>query len=425
MESIILNKNYRFRNIRDIQRSNVLYYFILFMLWPFLAFLIAINNYKEKSSRRVVYFFIIYYGLSFVNNNVHMDSYRYAMALARTAQEPFSDFFKIMRGLYSDTNVDIVEPFISFVVSRFTSSANIYFAVWTALMGFFYLKSINLLNYRYQKRPTINALIVMLFFIFIAPITHITGVRMPTAMWIFFYAAYHVILYRDKRYLLLALSASLVHWSFISVNALLIVYYLIGNRNIIYLPLAITSFVLPDLMSPYFKLLSSKLGGAFQNRYMGYSNEDYVAAVKGMHEHSAWFIKIMDNSVYYFFIIAIIIIQLGSNKKLMKGRAEQNLFSFILLMISFVNYGSVIPSFGGRFQVLLFLFMALYLFLYFYSMGEKKISYINMIGLFPMLIYSAVQFRLGSESINVLMFGPIFGLPLMFPGASLAQFLFN
>lgn len=353
-----------------------------------------------------------------------MDSYRYALALVRTAQLPFSDIFKIIGGLYSDTTIDIVEPLISFIVSRFTSSANVYFVVWTGLMGYFYLKSINLLVARYQKSKSLNGLILLIFFIFITPITDITGVRMPTAMWIFFYAAYHVILYRDKRYLILALSASLVHWSFITVNALLFIYYFAGNRNVIYVPIAILSFILPNMLMPFFSLIASKTGGLFLERYKGYSSEGYIEEMNQLHQSASWFLKIMDNSLFYFLVIAIIIIQLTSGKYLMRKKSEKNQFSFLLLLVAFVNFGRVIPSFGSRYQVLFYLFATLYLFIFYCNKGGWKISFINIIGLFPMFLYSAVVFRIGSETINVLMFGPIFGLPLFMPQESLAQLLF-
>ena len=421
--TILLNRDLIYR-VQRLQQSNAAHYLVLFLFWPFLAFILALNNYTEKSSRRVVYFFLLYYGLTFVNNNTGMDSYRYVLALERTAQLPFSDFFKILGGLYSDTSVDIVQPFITFVISRFTTSGNVYFLVWTALMGYFYLKSINLLVARYQRKPALNGLILMIFFIFITPITAITGVRMPTAMWIFFYAAYHVILYRDKRYLLLALSASLVHWSFITVNALLFIYYFAGNRNIIYIPIAILSFILPNLLMPFFSIMASKAGGVFLERFKGYSSEGYIEKINQFHQTASWFMNIMDNSLFYFLVFAIVIIQLTSGKYFMRRKSEKNLFSFLLLLVAFVNFGHVIPSFGSRFQILFYLFATLYLFIYFCNKGGWKISYINIIGLFPMLLYSAVVFRIGSETINVLMFAPIFGLPLFMPQESLAQLLF-
>ena len=216
-----------------------------------MAFIVALMNYSQKEARKVVYFFLVYYGLSFVNNNEFVDAFRYGLRLKANAELSFTHFFNIVGGLYSDTTVDIIEPLVSFIVSRVTSHTGLYFGIWAALCGFFYLKTINLLYNKFQEGHGWNPLIYMAFFIFILPITAISGVRMPTAIWIFFYGALHVILYRDYKFLFLTLSATLVHWSLVTANAILIIYVLAGNRNIVYFPLALVSIVLPALLGPF------------------------------------------------------------------------------------------------------------------------------------------------------------------------------
>ena len=122
------------------------YYFLLFLIWPFIAFITALTNYNTKEAKKVVYLFLVYYGLTFVVGNVGNDAERYAILLRQNAELPFSDFFNIIGGLYgSDTTVDVVQPLISFIVSRFTNHHSILFAAYAALFGFFYLKSINVL----------------------------------------------------------------------------------------------------------------------------------------------------------------------------------------------------------------------------------------------------------------------------------------
>ena len=120
----------------------------LFIIWPFLAFLTALFNYRQKEARNVVFLFLVYYGLTFANNNEFVDAYRYALHLESNAKLPFSEFFKIVGGLYSDTSIDIVEPLISFIISRFTSYHGLYFAVCAAIFGFFYPGNLTHCSYR-------------------------------------------------------------------------------------------------------------------------------------------------------------------------------------------------------------------------------------------------------------------------------------
>jgi hypothetical protein len=385
--------------------------------------MVALANFSRKEARTVIYIFIVYYGLTFVNNNMAVDAYRYALGLKANALLPFSDFFKVVGGLYSDTSVDIVEPLISFIVSRVTNYHGLYFGVWASIFGFFYLKSIGLLYEQYKVNQGWNTVILMIFFIMTIPVTMISGVRMWTAAWIFFYGAYRVVTERNPRFLIVTLSAAFVHWSFMSANAILIIYYLVGNRNIIYLPLALSSFVIPQLAAPLFRSVALKLGGGLQQRYTNYSSEGYISAVQEGAAQSAWFMRITSDLVFYYLLIAIALIQLRHNSR-MNGKTEKNLFSFLLLFLAFVNFGMPIPSFGERFMVLFFLFATAYLMLYFIKMPGEKLYFIIILGVFPMMLYSLINFRLGTESINAWIISPGLGVPLFAPVLSLYEVLF-
>ena len=398
-------------------------YFLLFIIWPFIAFITALINYNTKEAKRVVYIFLVYYGLTFVVGNVGNDAERYALLLRKNAELPFSDFFNIIGGLYgSDTTVDIVQPLISFIVSRFTSHHSLLFASFAALFGFFYLKSINLLYERYYEQPGLNALIHLGFFAMILPIMSINGFRMWTATWIFFFGAYHVILYRNPVYLILTLSSCLVHYSFLAVNAVLIIYYFAGNRNFVYLPLAILSFILPNLVLPFFQSIFGNLGGALKARANMYANDAVMLAKQESIEQLAWFMKIGEDLLLYYLLFGIIFIQV-LHKNSMNDQSEKNLYSFLLLFLAFVNFGKVIPSFGGRFQVIFFMFATLFIFLYLIKIPGRKINLLTLVGLFPMLLYVAIAFRQGSESINAWILTPGIGFPLLAP-LSLAEVIF-
>lgn len=411
--------------ILPISVSSTKNYLILFLLWPFLAFITALMNYSQKEARKVVYLFLIYYGFSFViSGDVFFDALGYAVKLRNNAELPFSDFFKIVGGIYAtDTSVDIIEPLISFIVSRFTSNHGVYFAIWAAIFGFFYLKSINKLYKNYQDNPGWNSMIFMILFIVILPVTTINSVRMWTAAWIFFYGAYYVILYHDAKYLLLTFASILIHWSFLTANLLLLIYFLAGNRNYIYFPLALISFVLPNLIAPFFKTASMRLGGALEGRFDMYSNQYYMEERQDSIEQSAWFLQLGENLILYYLIFLIIVIQFRL-KNVFKEDSDRNLYSFLLLFLAFVNFGKAIPSFGGRFQILFFLFATLYVFIYYQRLPNKKLTLLPIIGLIPIVLYAAVEFREGADSLSAWIFAPGFGLPLFVPALSIADLLF-
>ncbi len=399
-------------------------YLLLFIIWPFLALIAAITNYDQKVARRVVYLYLIYFGLIIVADNWMLDSYRYAIALKTVAPIPISEFSESLGGLNSENgSLDIYGDLLTFLVSRFTIHFGILFAIFAAVFGYFYLKSVNILYTLYRENPGWNALIHMVFFIIIIPITALNGVRMWTAAWIFFYGAIQVIIYRDKRFLLVALGSIFVHWSFLTANVLLIAYFFLGNRNLIYLPLAIVSFILPQLFLPYYSIISLAMGGSIQNRFEGYSSTGYGQEIQALHEQASWFVFLGNDLVFYYLIFALIIIHFGLRYR-KKDKADDNLFSFSLLFLAFVNFGSPIPSLGTRFQVVFFLFATFYLFRYFVKLPGNRINILSWIGLFPMLLYAAVTFRIGSEIINTWLLSPVLGLPLLVPGLSMAKLLF-
>jgi len=389
-----------------------------------MAFLAALSNYSRREARIVVYIYLVYFGLSFVVDEAGGDALRYATELEKNALLPFSDFFKIVGGIYStDDSVDIYEPFVSFLVSRLTDDHRILFAVFAAVFGFFYLKSIGILYDLYRKNPGPDALIHLLFFCVILPITTINGVRMWTAAWIFFYGAIHVVWYRDVRFLILAFMASLVHFSFLSANVILLIYFIARNRNYIYLPMALVSFVLPQIISPFLQRLSLRLGGALQTRFEGYTNEGFISEKLERLEQKTWFVKIGNDLVFYYLVFAVIIMQILTRNKIRDER-EKSLYSFLLLFISFVNFAAFIPTLGGRFKLVFFLFATTYLFILFLHMKRSRVSVITIVGLFPMLLYAAVAFRTGATNMNAWIFTPGLGVPLLMPAVSVAHLLF-
>lgn len=242
------------------------------------------------------------------------------------------------------------------------------------------------------------------------------------AAWIFFYGAYHVILNRDPRYLLLTFGACLMHWSYILVNIVLVIYFFIGNRNYIYFPIVLLSFIFPSGLVPFFNWASGNSGAALQLRYSGYSSEDYNLAVMEDLQRTKWIVNFSNDIVFYYLVVVLFVIYFA-RRDLMNNKAEKNLFSFILIFLAFVNFGTPFPDFA-RFKIIFLLFATLYIFLYLVKLPGVKINLLTAVGILPMAIYSAIQFRVGSEVINSWIFMPGLGTPWLFPGITLADMLF-
>lgn len=393
--------------------------YLLFFIWPFVAFLLALRQYHLKVSRNIVYLFLVLYGFTFISVNEELDSYRYAAKLKQAAALPFTAFWDIIGGIYADdTSVDIIEPFIRFSVSRVTDHPSLLFAVFALVFGYFYLNSIDLFYARLGKSSNRNALVYLLFFVTIIPIFFINGFRFWTASWLFFYGAYHVVLLKERDFFWVSMSACLVHFSFLSANAVLLIYFFLGNRNVIYYPLVVLSFIVPDLISPYLSQFADILGGGLEGRILGYTNVRYKTAVLNAWDETRWFMQWSGNLVLYYLFFAILFLKL-KYLKIVYADELKNLFSFMLFFLSFVNFARPIPSFGGRFQSVFFLFAVLYIFIVFTKIQKRNWHVVTLIGLLPMALSAAIAFRIGTETLNFILFAPT---PFFFLGSDIALY---
>ena len=393
---------------------------LIFLIWPFFSFVFALLTYRNKTSKLIVFSFLVLYGLTFVLSFSGADAYVYHQRLLANAKRPFSEFWNMVGGIYADdTSVDFVEPFISFLVSRITSKHFLLFGAYAFVFGFFYLRSINLLIEKAVNKLNTNEFLHLFFFIMINPIFNINGFRFWTATWVFFWGAYHVILLKDKRYLIPALFSSFVHFSFIIAFAVLLLYSLAGNRNTIYFTVLILSFILPGLITPYLNNILPGLGQGLQDRYTSYTNENYILNIEEHRSTLKWFVT--NNFSLYYLFFAILFLKYRS-KDSGNDNELNNLFSFLLLFLSFTNFFSGIPTMQ-RFQVVFLIFGALYVFLVLLHLHSKKMYFLTLISLFPILLQAALGFRLGSESINVFLLFPIPGF-ILNQEIALSRFLF-
>lgn len=379
------------------------YPLILFFLWPFRALIAAINHFELPQNKAIVYMFLALFGFTFVLGNEAMDSFRYADKLQQTALLPFNQFYNILFGMYaSETDLDIMMPLVNFIISRFTTDHRVLFGVWALIFGYFYLKSISNLHNIYITYRNINALLFLVLFIILNPITNINGFRMWTAAWIFFLGAYHVVVNEDKKYLFLSCVSILFHFSFISVNLILFLYVIIGNQNRLYYFLIFLSFLIPAVTISYFIPLSGFLGEGIADKLSRYTSDSTLAAfaVRGDSaiDRWAWYLYLPRLTLRYYMIITFFYFQF-KYQQFKKNRAMENLFSFSLLFFAFANFVGPFPSMS-RFFTLFYLFVSTYLLMLFVNMKANKIHPLIIIGLIPLSLNIIVELRALFDVLN-------------------------
>ncbi len=377
---------------------------LLFLIWPFIAFLMALRDLGSTFYRKIILMFFVLYGFTFYINPV-MDGERYANKLQQTFESPTTEVFAIFESLFSEQGaLDIVQPIITFLVSRVTGMHHFLFAAFALFFGYFHLKSVSLLNEQYKGSRNINALIILVFMFLVVPIFEINGFRMWSAAWVYFFGVYNYLLEKEKRFIWLAVAASVVHFSFLLPAAVFLLYVLVGNRPVIFMILAVSSFFISELPMPALRSYAAMLGGGLEEKFTSYSNVNHARNVKNASENFAWFMAAPKWLLYSFLIIMVALFRKKSRFK--SDNVLNNLLSFSFLFLTFCNIASLIPS-GSRFIRVFFLFSCA-TFIYYYAnhYHARRLDKLLLLAVIPMLLVVLINFRIGSETLNTILFLP-------------------
>lgn len=380
---------------------------VIFAVWPFLGFLFACKNFHQLFSRKIILAFFMLYGLTLFLNPA-MDGQRRADQLKEVYNEPFANVFLSLEKLYEET-LDFVEPILMYSVSRISDFHGVLFALYALIFGALMLYYLKIMYGHLIINKNLNALLFFVLLIAVNPINEINGFRMWTAVWVY---AVGVLMYMDeKKYkaLLFAACAIFIHFSLMPMVALLLMYVYLGNRAVLYGVIAIATFFVSELDIEQVRSFATLLGTASENKITAYTNEEYVNEISGLQGQSAWFVSLRSNGIKYFTLASLILIFLKI-KGNFKNRLTESFYSFSLLLLSFANLSSLLPS-GGRFMTVFYIFGFSAVMLYYvYEHSNTKLNNLNWLGLPVVLFFVVFAFRLFSDSASLYLFGTSFSI---------------
>ncbi len=386
--------------VNHISHTNKSYIFLVFSFSPLVALIIAIKQYREMWAKNIVWLFSAFYGYSFVIGNEGSDINRYKVKflahhdLQMSVGEYLASLFKI--GMY-----DFIQPFLSFLVSIFTSNFKIYLLVIGAFFGFFLSRNIwSVLNLSKQK-PKWYGFLFVLVFSFVYAVWDINVMRFTIATHIFFYGAFKLLIKKNKwGYFFMSLSL-LVHFSFAIALAVLLLYQILSKRFVkAYFVFFVISFFISELNFDVIKSQLNFLPESYIEKSEGYLNDDYKKMRDDKNDNKNFRGKYYQSSLKW--AVGILLTSIYFNRKKIKNNSIlENLLAFCLLFVGVFNVFSAIPSMN-RFQFVSYLF-ALALFYTYYNAyideKEKKIIYFCT----PLILfYFIVKFRIGFEFTGLL-----------------------
>lgn len=382
----------------------------LFFLSPFIGFVQALKHYKEDWAKNSVWLFVIFYGFT-MHRAEMMDSNRYVLNLKSLYNSPLTwDVFT--SNFYSEQSetIDIYQPIVSFILSRFTDNGNILFAVFGVVYGYFYSRNIWLVfDLAKEKRLDRSLWVLMIAFMCVLGFWNLNGVRMWTAAHIFFYGAFQYLVHNKRSGIAVALLSILVHFSFVFPSGALLLFTLVRIPWRILYFLFIGSFFLSALnIGSVRSGLESAAPAFLLPRVDRYTNDEYLEASTDLNESAVWYIKYHVDSLMWLLVALFTIIYFSTPSKSKSSASFSNLFGFSLLILSLGNFTDLLPS-GGRFVLVAQMFGVALLVCYFSKFADAfaKRWLLIMTPIFYFFIIVSIRISFDTVSLTTVIGNPI------------------
>jgi hypothetical protein len=387
----------------------------LFLIWPFFALWFALRNYRSIWAKDIIWFFVIFHGLTLTVHNVgeeSNDANRYRNKFTDMAAQEIS--LENITSLFYDVEsqqLDIVEPLLIFAVSRLTDNYHILFGVFGLFFGFFYSRNIWFLLDRGGSVLKKGNLPVILTFAFIIGYWQISGFRFWTAAHVFIYGMLHYLVEGNKKKIGFVLLAALIHFSFFAPAVIVAIYVALGNRTKLYFALFLITFFVSELnVTQVGEILSANLPEIFLPRVTSYTNEAYVEKLSDSTIALNWYVKVYNDALKWSVVAFLVFIYFFSQQFVNKYKGLSSLFCFALLFYSFANLFSQIPS-GGRFLNITNMFgMACIFFLLQYAPRGKGLQRLVRFAVPALALFCIVSMRIGLDTMG---FFSVFGNPIL------------
>jgi hypothetical protein len=386
------------------QNKDGFYALLLFFIWPFLAAMSSLLNYKKHWAKNIFWIFIAFYGYTFAVgvDNQSADIVRYMVRFQQMHQVEMT-FTRAIDYYLQSGEIDFVSIFISIVLSRFTENSAVLTLAYATIFGFFFSRNMwYVLEHLEGRLKPVTILLVICLFMVI-PIWDFNGFRMWTAAHIFIYGLLPFLYEGKKTGLLISSTAILVHYSFIVPVLILVAYIVFGNRLILFFSFFLGSFFISEIdLDMFNQFVESYAPEILQERTSGYRGESYVESYRTDELESTrnWYAEWYGRGLKWFIMGSLVVIFLKGRDFFKENKGWLNLFSFTLLFYGTANLLSSLPS-GGRFIAVANL-SAMALIIFYQQNREQEILMKRFVLLASpaLFLFLVVRIRMGLYSIS-------------------------
>jgi len=405
------------------EKKDGFYAFGLFLIWPFLAAVAALKNFRSSWAKNIFWVFCAFYGFTFV---VDLNSARDISSYVTEYQRLNSVNISFLEYLEIDEPKDYAIPFISLVLSRFTDSQPVLTLVYGILFGFFLSRNMWYIMERLEGKLLPVTILLLSCLFLINPIWNLNGIRMWLAAHIFLYGLLPYLCEGKKGGLLISCASVLVHFSFVLPLSVLFVYMLAGNMLTLYYAFFISTFFISEINLTVFNdFMELYAPESVQENTASYRGEQYVENVRTSVSENRWYAIWNTVALKWSVMGFLTLFYFRSREMFEENRYWLNLFCFVLLFYGVANLFTSLPS-GARFlRVANFSAVALIVFYLQNQTQEKMMRIYTWIVSPALLLYMIVEIRIGflSTGATSILGNPLIALFSAGQDMSLEQFL--
>jgi len=315
---------------------------LLFWFWPFAGFLMgALRGFRKRSDFIILFLFSGFISLNLAIDGTGLDIVNYLRKYIDYGTQPISNFWTNVGNFFilESSNSDIALYAVSFLLSRISSSPEVFFIVLGLAFGFFYAKNIREVGKIYTKKGVVSGLLFATILLFIFPTQGINQ-RFWIAGLMLVYGLQQNIIHTKKSGLVYMLLSPLVHAGMLPLLAVFFLYKITHWMSTkILLALIPVALYFSANLNDVFGLLLPQLTGIYDKKLDIYSG-DFGEELQGLLNERNWYAVYSQSGSLIGISLMLLYISFRLN---ITDQPFKNLVKLNIYFLSFVAFISQFP----------------------------------------------------------------------------------
>jgi hypothetical protein len=380
--------------------------YLVSLIWPFGWMIVAFRYYRSGWAKNVFWLFCIFFGLTFIiaaDSPGTADSARYARWLLEMHGHDIT-LKQFLGTLYStDTNYsDVVQPLITYIISRFTDNPRILFVVFAAIFGYFYSRNTWFVLERTEGGVTFIMMVFMLTLLLLNPIWNIGGFRMWTAANVFVYGTFIYLVQGKWTGMVWVFVSIMFHFSFFLPVLVLVLFIISGKSLMLGYLIFVVSYFITELPVSRSGEILNYFPDVFRLKLAGYSDLDYIQQIGDAVGQLNWYVVYADRLMKFTILILTSAIYFFGMNPIRERKELTNIFGYAMFLYGFANLANLLPS-GYRFIILANIFMFSYfIWVISFNPNIRILKPLFIISIPVLILSDLLSLRIGLEAASII-----------------------